>query len=51
MLTNADKAKECLEHAADVLDNDGGWELANYWMARAQVYATLAVANSYADSR
>jgi hypothetical protein len=50
MLTNADHAKECLALAEDA------WAAGNqvdaaYYNARAQVYATLALANSYADSR
>ena len=43
MRSNYDQAKWCLEKADNAYQNgDAQW--ASYWLARAQVYATLAVA-------
>lgn len=44
MRSNYEQAKWCLDKADDALRRDAGWECVNYWIARAQVYATLAQA-------
>ena len=50
MLTNHDHAMDCLRKAEQAHE-DSRFVDETYWLARAQVYATLALANSYADSR
>lgn len=45
MKSNADKAREALEHAEDSREI-GDFADVDYWLRRAQVYATLAVADS-----
>lgn len=50
MKTNHELSLDCLQRAADAHE-DSRVADETYWVARAQVYATLALANSYADSR